>query len=266
VKPTVAAFVAARFSRQTGKLRAPFALLFCALLMCVVLSKPVWAAVPFLPEVQFPWRWLTIVSAAGAIVFAASAQAFTKLLESVKDAANFVKGFAVFSLICILGIYALMWSEFSLNHIPAGDYENYVAEKSAALGGEWFWTAKTKEEAFAVKEKVVAGARRVEIQTWRAAERNFTVAEGNPASARVATLFYPHWKASVNGTLTAPQISDDGVILVPVPSEKAQVKIWFEEPSKIVLAKYLSLFTWLAFACAGIFLLIKRVKIKSPDF
>jgi uncharacterized membrane protein len=268
---SVAAFAALRFSGRSKKFRAPFALLFFALLMCVAVSRPVWAAVPFLPEVQFPWRWLTIVSAAGSIVFAAALQSFRLLLQGSPKPANFIKGLAAAAAICVLGIYALMWSEFSLNHVPARNYENYVAEKNAALGGEWFWTAKAKEEAFGVREKVFADNRRVEINAWHSTTRDFTVAPGGETAARVATLFYPHWKASVNGNLTVPQISADGVILIAVPAQKAEVKIWFEEPPGIVAAKYVSLFTWLAFAGAGIFRLInfrrkKTVEFQPPDF
>jgi hypothetical protein len=187
-----------------------------------------------------------------------------KLRQNSKCTGNYVTGFAALGLICLSGIYALMWFEFSLNHVPARDYENYVAEKSSALGGEWFWTAKTKEEAFKVNEKVVADGRKIEIQRWQATEKILTVEEGNKDDVRIATLFYPHWKTSVNGNLTPPQISEDGVILVSVPAEKSEVKIWFEEPSKIVAAKYLSLFTWIFFGGAGIFSLV-RSKLKSAE-
>jgi hypothetical protein len=232
------------------------------------LSKPVWATVPFLAEVQFPWRWLTIVSASGSIVFVAAFQSFKIAPQNLKIPGNYIKSFAAFALICVVGVYALMWFEFSLNHVPAGSYENYVAEKSESLGGEWFWTAKTKEEVFRINEKVSAEGRKIEIQKWQPTERVFALTEGNNGEARIATLFYPHWKASVNGIATPLKISDDGAILVSVPAKQSEVKIWFEEPSKIAAAKYLSLFTWLLFAGAGVFSFVnfrlKRVASQNP--
>jgi len=167
--------------------------------------------------------------------------------------ANFVKGFAALAMICGLAIYALMWSEFSLNHIPAKNYENYVAEKSAALGGQWFWTAFAKEETFAVNEKVEAFGRAVEIDAWQPTERIFTVAAGDKTDARIATLFYPHWKASVNGAEAVTELAADGAMLILVPSEKARVRIWFEEPFRIRCAFYVSAATWLFFFIAGIY-------------
>jgi uncharacterized membrane protein len=240
-------------SNQTKKMRGIASILFFALFMCLVLSKPIWIIIPFLSEVQFPWRWLTIVSVCSPIVFVASYRSLANLSRTSSHWNNFTKGLAALIVICILGIFALMWSEFSLNHVDAKNYENYVAEKSDSLGGEWFWTIKTKEEVFNINEKVITDGRETEISSWQANERIFTVAEGNQTEARIATLFYPHWKSEVNGVSIQPQISGDGAILVSIPKEKANVKLWFEEPFQIIVAKYLSIFTWLFFGCAGVF-------------
>ena len=245
---------------ELRKYRAPLALLVFALLMCVAVSKPLWMTIPFLAEVQFPWRWLTIVSAAGAIFLVAALKPLANLARS---RANLAQGFAAAVLLGVLAVYALMWSEFSLNHVPAREYGAFVAEQSAALGGEWFWTSTAKEEAFKVREQVSAGTRRTETGAWQPTERFFTVGEGEPVRARVATLYYPHWKASVNGVSVEPQAGADGALLIDVPGEKSVVRLWFEEPRKIVAARYVSLSTWLAFAAAAIFLLIRR---KVRDF
>jgi hypothetical protein len=255
---TAGAFFAALFSGAAKQLRAPFALVFFALAMCVVVSKPVWVLVPFLPEVQFPWRWLTIVSAAGALVFAGALPQLANQPERLKNRGSYVKAFAAAALLGALGIYALMWFEFSLNHVPARDYEAYVAEKSAALGGEWFWTSRAAEDAFKISEKVVAGDRSVEIQSWQPTERVFTIAEGAAREARVATLFYPHWTARVNGALVAPQIAPDGALLIAVPNETARIAIRFEEPERIVAARYVSIFAWFLLLGGAIFIFARR--------
>src|SRR5207253_1746980 len=52
-------------------LTAALVLLLVTFLMATSLSKPVWAIVPKLSEVQFPWRWLSITSLMGALLFAA---------------------------------------------------------------------------------------------------------------------------------------------------------------------------------------------------
>src|SRR4030095_12399966 len=52
----------------TGRYIAPFAVTIFAGFMSVPLSKPLWAIIPKLSEVQFPWRWLVVVSVTRSVV------------------------------------------------------------------------------------------------------------------------------------------------------------------------------------------------------
>src|SRR6266508_313572 len=51
--------------------RATFALLLLTFFMATPLSRPIWAIVPRLSEIQFPWRWLSVVSLMGSLLVAA---------------------------------------------------------------------------------------------------------------------------------------------------------------------------------------------------
>jgi uncharacterized membrane protein len=229
-------------------------LLFAAFLMCLVLSKPVWMLVPFLSEVQFPWRWLTIVSVCGAIIWAASVKPLANLAGTSKSWNGFAKGFAVSALMLFLMIYGLIWSGFSMNYVSSNEYENYVSETSRSLGSEWFWTAQAKKETFQINEKVAAEGRKAEIAEWNQNERVFTIEAGaNQNRARIATLFYPHWKATVNGAPVVPELAGDGAMRIAIPAEKASVRIWFDEPFHIKLAFYLSACIWVFFLAAAIY-------------
>src|SRR5713226_8323651 len=53
-------------------LKAALLLSVMTLLMATAISRPVWAMVPRLAEIQFPWRWLAIPSLAGCLLVAAS--------------------------------------------------------------------------------------------------------------------------------------------------------------------------------------------------
>ena len=68
------AFAVRSFKQEKSDraLKAVLVLLVVTFLMATSLSKPVWAIVPKLSEVQFPWRWLSIPSLMGAILLAAS--------------------------------------------------------------------------------------------------------------------------------------------------------------------------------------------------
>src|SRR5437764_6378366 len=66
--PSLALIKRARGSKNgTRNLRALALLLALSFLMATALSRPLWAAIPQLQSVQFPWRWLSIASMAGAL-------------------------------------------------------------------------------------------------------------------------------------------------------------------------------------------------------
>jgi hypothetical protein len=222
-------------------------LLILALGMCLVLSKPLWLIIPFLTEVQFPWRWLTIVSVCLPILSVASFKGLLNLSQTSKFWDNTLKSFGIILFLCFLTLYLLMFIEFRLNHIPSQEYDSWVTEKSKSLGSEWFWTTDAKEEAFSIKEKVLVENRQTTIIKWNPTERIFMVEGGDSSQLRVATLFYPHWKATINNHPVELQTADDGAIIIPLTAESITVRLWFEEPWYIKAAQYISLFSWIGF-------------------
>ena len=62
-----------RFCKGSAvSLRAPFVLLVGSFFMATPLSRPIWAIVPKLAEIQFPWRWLSVTSLVSSLLVAAS--------------------------------------------------------------------------------------------------------------------------------------------------------------------------------------------------
>lgn len=233
------------------RLRGPEVILIISALMTTPLSRPVWAVLPFLHEVQFPWRWLTIVSLAGAVVTSIGIPHMVRLLRQKSDWVNTTKLYTAFSLAALVVVIGLIWVGFQFRYIPANQFDDWASAKSSEMGLEWFWTTNTKAAAFSIKDKVTAGDRPVGIDSWRPTEREFTIEDGNETSARIATLYYPHWQAAVNGTPVVALPADDGAILVPVPAGRSTVRLWFKEPFFVIIAKYLSSFIWLALALIG---------------
>src|SRR5690606_2103006 len=83
--------------------------------------------------------------------------------------------------------------EQDMRELP--DKPNYV----------FWWAIWSKEDALKIKEKVLSGGRAVEIADWNPEQRSFTVEAGAPVSARIATFYYPRWKAEVNGRPVEPE-------------------------------------------------------------
>ena len=244
--------------KTKNNLRGVAIIFLFSVFMTTSLSQPIWSVTPFLHEVQFPWRWLTITSISGAVLIAAGIEPVRKLYFQSKNWKIIIQSFISVTLVLFSAIFILIVIEFQLTHIPAREFDNWIIEKSQSMGAEWFWTTDAKEEVFMVKDKVIVADREVNITDWQSTDRDFIVESGIETNARIATLFYPHWRATVNNQLVEVKPASDGAIFIPIPAEKSIVKIWFQEPFYIILAKYISILTWLFFGLIGLFYVFSR--------
>ena len=100
-------------------------------------------------------------------------------------------------------------------------------------------------EAFKNSEKLMIGARSISITNWDKTYREFTIGEGETGKVRVATFFYPYWKAKVNGNPLVPEKDEFGVIWLPINKEVSNVQLYFEEPLFLNVAFWTSFLTWI---------------------
>lgn len=223
-------------------------------------SVYVWQSFGFLQKIQFPWRWM---SAASLIVVLSFSCAVPQLLGYGKKSRK-------------LGIYLIVFFMLSLATInvtqliipsapiPRSDFEQIVAERQR-VGCPCWWTIWGQQKAFDRKDKVFADNRAVEISSWESESREFTVEAGTPIDIRAATFYYPHWKATINGEAAEITKDADGAMLIPVGSEKSQIKLYFQEPSKINLALWLSMLTWIILLGALIIFYRRNNKLGDLD-
>ena len=83
------------------------------------------------------------------------------------------------------------------------------------------------------------------IENWTPTDKEFAVQPGVGETAEVASLFYPHWKASINGQPVAVSPTESGLISIEIPPELSRVDLKFEEPPKVKAAFYISGLAWL---------------------
>ncbi|NNE99037.1 MAG: hypothetical protein HKN25_08465 [Pyrinomonadaceae bacterium] len=98
---------------------------------------------------------------------------------------------------------------------------------------------------------MVVPGRGVKILVQKPDETVFSVNAGRPVDARISTLYYPRWKAEVNGLPEEVRIGNDGATLVAIPAKSSTARIWFQEPWFIVRAGHLSIGIWLFFILGG---------------
>ena len=214
-----------------------------AFAMATDLSYPIWKILTPLQKVQFPLRWMSVVSMCGAVVTAASVHfllkgGFLKRRAWIYISIIFV---ALFSIVNIT--YTLHPSSFV--PIPRQDFEAQMRDLPEQKNRTFWWSIWSKPDALKITEKVVTGNRQSTVTNWKPEERDFTIKAGEQGFARVATFWYPRWRAEVNGTLVEVSHDDNGAILIPIPAQEATVRLWFQEPAAITLAAVLSMLTWL---------------------
>lgn len=224
-----------------------------SVLMTTPLTKFIWDNLSFLQKAQFPWRWLGIVSLFGALLASIGIAQVSEILKTSKNILIPIG-------LGIVLIFFVFTSSFIIRgavYISPSDFNSYVEKLKNTDSFECWWTIWAEKSAFANKEKVTVPDRPVEIIEWKNLNREFVVEKGNAVQARIATFYYPHWQAIVNGERVKIEKAEDGTILIPVPNERAEIRLFFSEPALIRIANFISLATWLLFAIIFVFLSVK---------
>lgn len=219
---------------------AAAAVLFTAIFMATPLSTPLWKSLSFIQRVQFPWRWLAIVSLAGSVF---AAYGVMRAAESMKRSNDTL-------LSASLGITLLVFLFMGFFIIKSASYVEPAVfhEQTRNIGEvrsyEGWWPVWANDSAFVQKEQVAAGERVATVGKWDGLDRNFTVEPGTATKSTVRTFYFPHWKATVNNSLVDVSPSETGLITIPLASERSDVRLYFEEPAINKWALYISSAAW----------------------
>ena len=212
------------------------------LFLCLILSKPLWDALPLLQEVQFPWRWLTIVSLCVPVLAAGGIETCLKWFadKSKRPFALVAVGLLLFGL-----TFTIKQIVNQALYVPISGVPSFIEQARSDKGFTFWWTIWARKETFDVRDEVLAGNRAPQIQNWTATEREFQIAPGEKVEARVAVFYYPNWQVTVNGIPVETRADANGALLFALPSENAQVKISFQETFAVTMAKWISGLAWL---------------------
>lgn len=240
VIPSVVLLIRKR-AETSGFMRAVAALFFLSVFMATPLSGFIWNLLPFLQKVQFPWRWMAIVSITGAIL---ASTGITSMADAMKAGRNFALPLGLGAILVIFVFMAAFIIKQAV-YVPAGDFNKQMATVAEEPSYEGWWPVWAKMQALSKKEKVVISGREANVESWLPTERRFTVPPGETGPASVATFYYPHWQASVNDSPVELSPTADGLISVPVPAGRASVRLSFKEPGINRAAFYVSAIGWI---------------------
>ena len=241
-----------KFSKEISqqKLFNVSILLIFSIFIATPLSVVVWENCSLLEKIQFPWRWLAITSMTGAFFVAAGYNGLLNLfLTKARPIVLLTVGLIA---ICIAFTFGKVIRQS--NQMPREDFALQTKYLVNARSYECWWTTWSNKEGLNSLQKVAVNDRSAQIVAWKQGEREIIFSEGIPAVARIATFYYPHWQATVNGQPTKLGLDENGVILLPLPTGTANVHIWFQEPDSTLIFSYISLCSWLIMLSTALFI------------
>jgi hypothetical protein len=244
-----------------------FIVALVSFLMTTDLSRPVWAIVPKLRDIQFPYRWFAVTSVAVSPFVALSIIFWREKLRLKNFRAVYLPVVLIFAGAAIYTVQDLM---IESDFVSRGKFIERIEE---VRGGRSFndWLprgAKELKDLEPLAGEVAAAGRAVSVTEWQTHRRIFNIEAGAATNARLRSYYYPLWRAYIIkdgqkiATATAP--ADDGTLLVSVPPERATIEVVFTEPPRtrvLLIAAALGWITTFAFLLLGF---IKSKTIK-PD-
>lgn len=215
--------------------------------MTTGLSKPLWVIIPRLKDIQFPWRWLALTSAACSVLMAVALPVWVEKLRGTSAAtwrkvAIVASGFVLLS-VCFLATHFM---ERAYYYDRAKFYEELAPLDGLRSHKDW-WPVWVKGDQLPreMSGNVEAEGRDVSVTSWTATQREFKVSGGDVTEARVRALYYPNWAASAGGEKLPTRASEDGALLVTLPKDAATIELEFREPLRVQAAMLVTAAGWI---------------------
>jgi hypothetical protein len=243
------------------ELKSVLALLVISLFMSTDLSRPVWAVVPKLKEVQFPWRWLVVSSCAVPVLTAASIPFWKEQMRgSFRWAAILALGGVLFSL-----SYSVARIR-EANYLPRFEFSAASNSIFAADSLDYWHEPVWMKERPKPMAEIEAGERTFKINSWEPEKRTFWIGPGAAQDIRIRSFYYPYWIAQGSGRTLKTTSAYDGSLMISVPAEETSVQLEFKEPRRTRIAFIVSAATWLLLVAGLVFSSVRgQRKVMSDE-
>lgn len=258
--PCIFIYYLYRQKAESPKLLNVLVVLVLSVFLSCFLSAPVWENIPFLQKIQFPWRWLAIISLCGVIFNAAAFEIVLKFLDTEKRWLAFL----TFGLILTGFAFTAIKIMRPIYQYPRADF-NQLVERLRTTGSYECWMPVWVKNDELSENQLSARERPREIVSDKQTEKIIHFPAGKPLAAEIKVFYYPHWQATVNGAKTEVGKAENGAILLNIPPEETSVKLEFVEPFYTRAANFVSAFAWLLLFCFGAFFTFARNSFKNNE-
>src|SRR5882762_7776696 len=194
----------------------------------------IWQLLPKLRFVQFPWRWMSILTIP-FIYFLSAALARRRFRWFVFIAA------AAFLISTAIFLVRHTWwdeEEFSTLRASIASGEGFDGTDEYDPIGDDHYNLPAKaprvqvirlnEDAEVEPATTAASPSRIVIERWLAEEKSIRVESTRPTRLALRLLNYPAWQAKVNGSGIQPESAEDsGQMIIPTPAGQSRVNVRF---------------------------------------
>lgn len=211
-------------------------------------ATPLWLAIPQLAYLQFPWRFLALVSGVVSLMAAAT---ILLLKESLRP---WFVVFVFFLNVVLYGAYFRPRGWFS-DRTDAAQFSGLIWQREAAAGIFDYLPKWSKEPPGSPAMSDVVRTDNVAVKTLSKLSNSQIYSVENTANISqpliVNTLFYPGWVATVNGQVTSvvvPKKEPLGLISLMVPPGRSVIDLRFTETPLRLASDITSLLTLIVLA------------------
>jgi hypothetical protein len=232
-----------------------------ATLLMLRFTSPLWAVLPKLRFVQFPWRWMSLLSVVFA-VFLGSAMARKRW--------GWVWAVVTFTLIGGTAVVLVERGWWDTQDIPAlraaiANGEGFDGTDEYDPAGDDHTNILTKSpQAMVMDTDSIPGPNSrptIRVERWSPEDKEVAVNSREPFFLGLRLLNYPAWRAEVNGAVVTPRGGDDyNQMIVPVPAGDSHVRVRFARTWDRTLGGSISI----AAAFFLLWLVIQR-KLTNPE-
>ena len=178
---------------------------------------------PEMEYVEFPWRWLSVLSVVGVLLMAAAVSQARR-----KQVATAMLGLMFAGLGGAI-IYTTNWDH--LHYL-----EGLIADAHSTSGypirfGDWsnpLGSDRMKLDKAAPLVTALDGDASVQVEQWNGERKLLSVVADQPVRLKLRLVSYPAWQARINGhPATFDTEPGTGQMLVSVPAGPSEVEIEF---------------------------------------
>jgi hypothetical protein len=212
-----------------------------SLFMVSPLSLFIWDNFATLQKVQFPWRWLGIISLCGSLFASGGIISATEIINQNKSRILSLGLMIILAFFVFSSVFIVKQSHY----LSKAEFDKQLVNLSNEKSFDCWWMIWMKPDAFTIKDRAVSEKRAVNTEIWNTLEKRVKVSKGETDFLQIAVFYFPHWKAFVNGQAVEIKPNESGLISISMPPDESSVLIYFQEPLQFVISLYIAGLAWI---------------------